>query len=500
MTRSTDAAKRVETVIPVPVRAEAFSGEYGLSEATEIGCSGPEARAVGEYLADILRPPTGYPLPVVETDDSSGEPAEPSDGIVLSLSGAPPENGDEGYRLTVTDRGATIRADRPAGLFAGVQTLRQLLPPSVESRSRRPGPWTIPFVRVVDYPRFAYRGVHLDVARHFFTVDEVTAFVDEIARFKINRLHLHLTDNEGWRVEIDGWPRLTAHGGRTDIDGGPGGYYTKDEYREIVDYARARYVTVVPEIDVPAHAGAAVASYPELGVGDATPSLPADAGTLDVDSEVVYEFVEDVFREVAEMTPGPYLHVGGDEADDLSAEEYARFVRRALPLVEKTGKRPVGWQEVVGAEPPASTVIQHWKETDLSLSEYDLVLSPRVHCYLNFRYDEDTPPDGPETWGRRKFSVEASYDWDPGTLLDGVDESDVLGTETALWAEKLETFADVEFMAFPRLPGVAELGWSPASATDWGAYRHRLAAQAPRWEERGVNFYRSPEVPWPTEE
>jgi hexosaminidase len=256
----------------------------------------------------------------------------------------------------------------------------------------------------------------------------------------------------------------------------------------------------VPEIDVPAHTGAAVASYPELGRGDPDTAMPADSGTLDVDADVVYEFVEDVVRQVAEMTPGPYLHVGADEADDLSAAEYARFIERVLPIVEEHGKTPVGWQEVADADPSTDVVAQHWKETDRSLAGYDPVLSPRTHAYLNFRYDEETPPDGPETWGRRKFSVEESYDWDPGALLDEVDESAVLGTETALWSEELATTDDVEFMAFPRLPGVAERGWSPVSETSWEEYRRRLAAQAPRWEERGVDFYRSPQVPWPTDE
>lgn len=485
---------RIGTVLPAPVETETTSDEYTISSTTEIGYHSEEARETAKYLAALLRPPTGYSLPVVEASEA------PSDGVFLSLSGPPSEAGDEGYQLTATDRGVTIRAERPAGLFMGVQTLRQLLPPTIESDAERPGPWTVPGVRVLDYPRFDYRGAHLDVARHFFGVEVVKAFVDEISRYKVNHLHLHLTDNEGWRIEIDGWPRLTTHGASTDIDGGDGGYYTAAEYRDIVDYARSRHVTVVPEIDVPAHTGAAVASYPKLGRGDPDTAMPADSGTLDVDADVVYEFVEDVVRQVADLTPGPYLHVGADEADDLSQEEYARFIECVLPIVQEHGKTPVGWQEVAGADPAADVVLQHWKETDRSLAGYDLVLSPRMHAYLNFRYDEDTPPDGPETWGRRKFSVEESYDWDPGTLLDETDESLVLGTETALWSEELATADDVEFMAFPRLPGVAELGWSPDSETNWAEYKHRLAAQAPRWEERGVKFYRSPQVPWPTGE
>jgi hexosaminidase len=487
--RLSSPSDRVEALVPAPVKVTATDAEYSLSPATEVRYDDPDATDVAEHLADLLRPSTGYDLPVVEG-------AGGTDTIGLSLSGGPAAGGPEGYRLVVTEDGVEIDADEPAGLFRGVQTLRQLLGPAVGSDAERGGPWTVAGCEIADYPRFEYRGAHLDVARHFFTVDEVKTFVDRVVPYKMNHLHLHLTDNEGWRLRIDGWPDLTEHGAQTDIDGGEGGYYTKAEYREIVEYARERHVTVVPEIDMPAHTGAATASYPELSYEDAPPSLPADGGTLDPNSEVTYEFVADVVREVAELTPGPYIHVGTDEAEVLSGAEYSRFVERVLPIVQEAGKRPVGWQEAAGGGASDSAVVQYWKETDLDLSGYDLVLSPRTHAYLNFRYDEETPPDGPETWGRRITSVKTSYEWDPGSHVDGADESSVLGTESALWSEKLATMADVDFMAFPRLPGVAERGWSPADSADWDEYRQRLAAQAPRWEERGIEYYESPDAPW----
>jgi len=509
---------RVASVLPVPAEVDRTSGEYRLSETTTIRYDSA-ARPVAEYLADLLRPPTGYDLPLAEA--SGADRGSQPDTVSLLLSDDPvdPDAGaragaaDEGYRLDVTDAGATVRAADAAGLFRGVQTLRQLLPPAVESDRERAGPWRIPGVEIVDYPRFPYRGAHLDVARHFFTVAEVTEFVDLVAQYKVNHLHLHLTDNEGWRLEIDGWPELTGRGAETDIDGGEGGYYTRSEYEEIVAYAASRYVTVVPEIDVPAHTGAATAAYPELSRGDPPESMPADSGTLDPDAEVTYEFLEDVLGQVAALTPGPYVHVGADEADDMSAAEYDRFLARLLPIVAEQGKTPVGWQEVVGGGAPSSTVVQYWKEADIDpasddasgeakaapdYSEYQMVLSPRSHCYLNFRYAEEVPPDGPETWGRRIASVPTSYDWDPGSHVDGVDESAVLGTETALWSEKLATTDDVEFMAFPRIAGVAERGWSPDAKCDWEGYERRLAAQAPRWDHLGIEYYRSPAVDWPS--
>lgn len=492
---------RVATLIPAPVEVTATDAEFTLSPGTEIRHD-PNAASVGEFLADLLREPTGFDLPVVEGDGGA-------DVIALSLTDGSADGRPEGYHLAVTDESVTIAASDPAGLFRGVQTLRQLLPPAVESDTAGDGPWNAAGCEVTDYPRFAYRGAHLDVARHFFPVDEVKRFLDRVVPYKVNHLHLHLTDNEGWRLRIDSWPELTERGAQTDIDGGEGGYYTKDDYREIVAYARERHVTVVPEIDVPAHVGAAVAAYPELGYGDETPSI-GDSAVLDPTSETTYEFVDDVVREVAELTPGPYLHVGTDEAEALSDAEYTAFVERAMPTVEAHGKTAVGWQEAGGAGAPESAILQYWKRENvgpekhnqknagqtLDLSAYDLILSPRTHAYLNFRYDEETPPDGPETWGRRITSVETSYGWDPGTHVEGVDESSVLGTETALWSEKLATMDDVDFMAFPRLPGVAERGWSPADATAWPEYRERLAAHAPRWDQREIEYYESPEVPW----
>jgi hexosaminidase len=197
---------------------------------------------VGDYLAAFLRRPTGYPLPV--TPAGAGAPS----GIALLLSGAPASVGAEGYQLDVTGTAVVIRARQPAGLFAAVQTLRQLLPSTVESATVQPGPWNVPGGRVVDYPRFAYRGAMLDVARHFFTVAQVERYVDQLARYKVNYFHLHLADDQGWRIAINGWDRLTSYGGGTQVGGGPGGFYPQDDYRAIVAYAQQRFITVVPEV------------------------------------------------------------------------------------------------------------------------------------------------------------------------------------------------------------------------------------------------------------
>lgn len=489
-----------ENVVPKPAAASPADEEYRIGEETAIAVGDPDARPVAEYLADCLRTPTGFDLPVRE---SAGDDEE----IALVLGGAPPEVGDEGYELTATDDGVTLRANAPAGLFMSVQTLRQLLPPAVESGTVADGPWPIPGGRILDHPRFAYRGVHLDVARHFFDVEDVKRYVEHAVRYKCNHLHLHLTDDQGWRVEIEGWPKLTEDGASTEVGGGEGGYYTREEYGELVAYARERFVTVVPEVDVPGHTNAALASYAELNPDGerAEPYTGIEVGfsTLRVDAEVTYEFLDDVFGQLSELTPGPYLHLGGDEVEELADEAYASFLERVAQIVEAHDKRPIGWHEVLSGDVPTSTVIQYWAAgTDTNgidaagaaAAGHEFVLSPGSHAYLDMKYDPDTEL-GLDWAGHT--SVEDAYDWDPGEFVAGVDEASVLGVEAALWTETLETLEDVEFMLFPRLPAIAERAWTPAAETGWDDFERRLARQAPRWERAGIDFYRAPEVDWP---
>jgi len=496
-----NASDRIETLVPAPVKSKSTGSEYEITCETAIHVDSKAAIGVADYLADLLRPATGYEIPIVKA------PARgPDGGISLLLSGAPSKVGEEGYRLNVNARGTTIRADEPAGLFAGVQTLRQLLPPSIESDTEQSGPWTVPGGHVLDYPRFAYRGAHLDVARHFFDVDDVKQYVDSLAQYKVNHLHLHLTDDQGWRIEIDSWPNLTDEGADSEVGGGPGGYYTKEEYAEIVEYAQDRFVTVIPEIDMPGHTGAALESYAELNCDgekrEEDTGVNVGDTTLCIDKEVTYEFVDDVVREVAELTPGPYLHIGGDEAHTVSDEEYDHFMDRAISIVRDHGKRPLGWHQILGADPPTETIAQFWgtsgdaPEVAAAAQEgHEIIASPATNAYLDMNYNDQ---DGfGQDWAGNT-SVREAYDWDPASYIDGVDESSILGPETALWTEFIETMEDIEYMIFPRLPAVAELGWSPDAKTDdWSEFRERLAAQGARWDVQGVNYYESSQVPWP---
>lgn len=488
-----------ETVIPKPIEAVPAAEEYQISEGTTITSDEPDAKPVAEYLADCLRPSTGFDLPIQES--------AVNDGIALVLEDTLSEVGVEGYELTVTGDDVTVRANAPAGLFMGVQTLRQLLPPAVESETAEDGPWPIPGGRILDYPRFEYRGVHLDVARYFFDVEDVKQYIEHAVKYKCNHLHLHLTDDQGWRIEIEGWPELTETGASTEVDGGEGGYFTREEYADLVTYAQERFVTVVPEVDVPGHTNAALASYAELNPdGDrADPYTGTEVGfsTLAVDAEETYEFLDDVFGQLSALTPGPYLHLGGDEVEALTDEEYTSFLERVADIVEAHDKRPIGWHEVLSADLPLSTVIQYWAEgsdadevdvAGAAAAGHEFVLSPANHAYLDIKYDPAT--DLGLDWAGHT-SVKDAYDWDPGEYVEGIEKSSVLGVEAAVWTETLETLEDVEFMLFPRLPAVAERGWTVDAETGWDDFEPRLAQQALRWKQAGTDFYRAPEVDWP---
>jgi len=349
----------------------------------------------------------------------------------------------------------------------------------------------------------------LDVARHFHPVATIKRYLDQIALYKINYLHLHLSDDQGWRIVIDAWPRLTTVGGSTQVGGGPGGFYTKAQYQDIVAYAAQRHITIVPEIDMPGHTNAALASYAELNCNGVAPPLytGTDVGfsSLCTSKEVVYTFVSNVLSEIAAMTPGPYLHVGGDEANVTSPSQYATFMNRVQPMVPGLGKAVMGWHQI-GASAvnhSANRVVQYWGLTtsDSLVSTAvsrgaKVVMSPANKAYLDMKYNSQTPLG--LSWAGF-IEVQTAYGWNPGAYLTDIPASAILGVEAPLWTETIVTEDNIEFMAFPRLPAIAELGWSPWSTHSWDTFKLRLGAQGPRWTVMGINFYRSPQVPWRTD-
>jgi len=496
-------------VIPTPLTVVAGTGApFTLSAATSIvvPTGNFEAMRIAELLAMVVRPATAFPHPITASDA-----AAPAGAIVLRLGGSS-TLGNEGYELTVSADSVRILAASPAGLYYGTQTLRQLLPAGIESELRLGGrgmTWTVPAGQITDRPRFQWRGAMLDVARHFFTVDEVKQYIDVLAMYKMNMMHLHLGDDQGWRIQIDSWPKLTSVGGSTEVGGGQGGFYTKQDYADLVRYAQERYVTIVPEIDMPGHTNAAIAAYPQLGCSRPTPGIyggtqPAGVYTgtqvgwsvLCPDSEGVYKFVDDVVRELAAMTPGPYIHLGGDEVHALQLPQYVKFVERVQDIVYNHGKTFVGWEEVGRGRLRQTSVAQQWKSDSVPPAVTQgskVVMSPSNKAYIDMKYDANTELG--LDWAAL-IELRTAYDWEPTTYMKGVREDQILGVEAALWSETVHNLGSAMFLTLPRLPALAEVGWSAPTAKNWENFRERIAAHAPRWRLLGLNYYASPQVAW----
>ncbi|MEN0129941.1 MAG: family 20 glycosylhydrolase [Brevundimonas sp.] len=490
----TPTAAAAPSVVPLPADLTAASGApFALGAGVTVAAD-PAMAAPAQALADLVQDDTGIAVQTAATDGD------------ISIVKDPDVTGIDGYRLEVGHDGITIAAAGPSGAFAAVQTLRQLVPLGDSGATRQ-----VPPVRVVDAARFAYRGAMLDVARHFFDVEDVERYVDDISALKVNHLHLHLSDDQGWRIAVTSWPKLTEVGAANAVDGDPGGFYTQDDYRAIVAYAASRGVTVVPEIDLPGHTNAALTSYAELNPGGK--AVPAYSGidvgfsTLDPSSETTYRFVKDVLDEVAAMTPGPYLHMGGDESRATSDEDYATFVKRAAGIAADTGKTVIGWHEITDAgELPPGTVAQYWnyvrpETTSLAgrMRAYverggHLLMSPADVAYLDMKYDESSPHG--LLWARGYTDLTEAYGWDPAAIIDGVDDDGILGVEAPIWTETLRTIEDVESMAFPRLAAIAEIAWTAQADRQYDDFVTRLPALGDRWAAAGVAYTPVPGVPW----
>jgi len=487
-----------ESIIPKPVSVTAGGGYFNLRQGTEIIVDGSseELLKVGHYLAERLRPATGYKLEVKTAVK------EPGRGIYLTLSGADPASGNEGYELTVTERLVKLTAAAPEGVFRGVQTLRQILPAAIEKASVQEGSWKIPTGTVTDYPDYSYRGAMLDVARHFFSVEDVKRFTDFLAFYKMNVLHLHLSDDQGWRIEIRSWPNLTSHGGSTQVGGGKGGFYTQEQYADIVKYAGERYITIVPEIDMPGHTNAALASYAELNCDGKARELYTGTNvgfsTLCTGSETTYKFIDDVIRELAAMTPGRYIHIGGDESHVTKVEDYIPFINRVQEIVAAHGKQVIGWDEIALATLKPNTIAQCWaseKNSNAAIGQgAKILMAPARKAYLDMQYDKTTKLG--LHWAGY-IEVDAAYNWDPATLIPGIVKENIIGIEAPLWTETITNIDEIEYMVFPRLPGYAEIGWTPAASRNWDEYKMRLASHGERFSAMGIDYYRSPLVSWP---
>lgn len=509
---SAEALKAFDSIIPKPVYAQADGGVFLLTKEATINGEG-EAKAVAALLAEKLRPATGFELKVEEGNKNAA---------IVFLLANDPSLGNEGYNISATDKQITITANKAAGLYFGSQTLRQLLPEKIEQTSAQKGPWEIATGTIKDSPAYGWRGSMLDVARHFFGVDDVKKYIDYISYYKMNVLHLHLSDDQGWRIEIKSWPNLALHGGSTQVGGGKGGYYTQEQYKDIVAYAAARFITIVPEIDLPGHINSALASYGELNGGTIVPEEgryvdPNTQGILDgknkptelykgtevgwstlrVEKPSSFKFVGDVLKELAAITPGPYLHIGGDEAHVTKKPDYITFINRFKEIVKSNNKIMIGWEEIAQGEIDSSAVAQHWSNEKYAKMAAEknarIIMSPSKRVYLDMQYDS-TSRIGLH-WAAY-IEADAAYNWDPATQVEGVDKAQILGVEAPLWGETIVTLDDIEYLLFPRISGIAEVGWTASDTRNWESYQSRAAQHGKRWKVMGIDFYKSPKIKW----
>ena len=525
-----------QLLVPEPVSVTSGTGNFILNDKTGIQLLTDDASAkrVGEFFLKKLSLVTGRTMPVVVNTGNKSAANSIRFSLIKDAS-----LGDEGYTLNVTTSGISISANKPAGLFYGMQTLFQLLPKEVEENQVvKNVKWEVPVCSIKDYPRFAWRGLMFDVSRHFFTKDEVKEFIDQMVKYKYNLLHMHLTDDEGWRIEIKGLPRLTEVGAwnvkkvgnfgtfsppTPDEPRNYGGFYTQDDIRELVKYAQDRFVNILPEIDVPGHSLAAVVSYPELSCTPGAENYHVRSGeeimdwshgqppvalvdnTLCPANEKVYVFLDKVMTQVAQLFPFPYIHVGGDEcpknfwekSDPVKAlmqreglksmdEVQSYFEKRLEKIVESKGKKFMGWDEILQGGIAPSAAVMSWRGMaggiEAAKMKHDVVMSPTTFAYLD--YMQGDPIIEPNIYATLRLSK--AYQFEP--VPEGVDSKYILGGQANLWTEQVYNMRHMEYMVWPRAMAISETVWSPKDKRNWDDFSSRVEKQFPRFDAAEIKY------------
>jgi hexosaminidase len=526
------------SIIPQPVEMQRQTGIFTLKEGgIGVNPNSPESERVAQFFANKIAPATGlkfYPYWNKMVNQKS---------INFIINQTPnPVIGNEGYTLDVTPKKVILTANTEGGLFYGVQTLLQLLPKEIGNQSLTNVKWEIPCVKIVDYPRFQWRGLMLDVSRHFFPKEDVKRYIDNMAKFKYNTFHWHLTDDQGWRIEIKSLPKLTEVGafrvprfgkwGQLDApkDGEKatdGGFYTQNDIKEIVAYAAERHITVLPEIDVPGHSMAAIASYPEMCCTK-DPKITVSPGhkfsewygggkfkmlidnSLDPSNEAVYTFLDKVFGEVATLFPHPYIHIGGDEcyhgywAKDSNCvalmqreglknteELQSYFIKRLEKILKKHGKKLIGWDEILegGLAPEASVMSWRGYEGGIAAAKqgHYVVMSPNDYVYIDLLQGEKAAE--PDATDYKKVTLRKAYDFEP--VPDSIDAKYILGGQANLWTEKVPTMRHAEYMTYPRAWALSDVYWSPKASKNWDSFIVRMEKQMERADVVDMNYARS---------
>lgn len=510
-------------IIPLPRFYELKPGTFILDSNTCIGLEqdNEELAALAAYFAEKIHPATGFSLPVKK---SGGEK------IVFRLI-KDEQLGEEGYRLSISPDKLLLSACKPHGIFNGIQSVIQLLPPAIKSPvGQNVDEWKISCIEVIDRPQFSWRGLMLDVSRHFFTKQEVKRFIDQMSEYKYNVFHWHLTDDQGWRVEIESLPRLTTIGAwraprvgnwwerepqlKTDSLS-YGGYYTQEDIKEIVEYARQRYVTVVPEIDIPGHSLAALTAYPEISctggpfqVNVGNTFYTKIENSLCAGNEQTFIYLDSIFTEIVKMFPSSYIHIGGDECykgfwkncpkcrkvmarENLKSLEELQsyFVKRVADMIRKKGKKVIGWDEILEGGLAPETIVMSWRGIDGGIKAaqqgHQVIMTPVDHCYLDF-YQGD-PAIEPNTYSMLRLQDCYKYQVVP----DDIEPSLVLGGQGNLWAESVPHYRQVEYMIWPRALAISETLWGAENHRNWRFFVERVEKQFERFNIAGVNYARS---------
>ena len=511
-------------VIPAPVSLVPMEGNFTFSDNSKIILTelNSETKLSADFLAQLIKNPTGLNIPVEQ-----GKKENPR-SVFMSID--PSIANKEGYELKITPEMITVRSKSSIGLFYAVQTIRQLLPVDVENEQKVEGLiLTVPACEIKDEPQFAYRGMHLDVGRHFFPVDSIKRYIDMIALHKMNTFHWHLTEDQGWRIEIKKYPKLTTIGGfRKEtivgkgsekpqvFDGKPyGGFYTQEEVKDIVAYARSKFVTIIPEIEMPGHSLAALTAYPELSCTGG----PFEVGTKwgvfsDVycaGKESTFKFLEDVLTEVIDLFPGTYIHIGGDECpkdrwkkcpdcqnrikeeglkDEKELQSY--FISRMEKFLISKNRKLIGWDEILeGGLAPEATVMS-WRGVNGGINaarqKHDVIMSPYNDVYL---YIYQCEPEGQPLAAGGYLPLEKVYAFNPvPSVLNEAEKKYILGLEGCLWSEYVDNPNLLEYMVYPRMFAIAETGWTPTLKKDFNDFLSRFETVKKRYDAIGINYFK----------
>lgn len=508
-------------IIPLPSTYELKPGTFYITGQSSIGIdkSDPEMTALANYFNEEISDATGFSLPVNNS------------GTIIFQLGEHKELGEEGYQLSISADQLILSAYKHHGIFNGIQSVLQLLPPEIKSKTvQADATWSINCIEVTDKPQFAWRGLMLDVSRHFFTKQEVKKFIDQMAEYKYNVFHWHLTDDQGWRLEVKSLPKLTAIGAWRAPRVGNwwerepqlptdslsyGGYYTTEDIREIVEYAQQRYVTIVPEIDIPGHSMAALSAYPEISctggpfhVNVGNTFYTKIENSLCAGNEQTFEVLDSVFAEVARLFPSPYIHIGGDECykgfwekcpkckirmqkEHLKnlEELQSYFVKRVAAMVQKRGKQVIGWDEILEGGLAPEAIVMSWRGMkggiEAAKQGHSVIMTPTDHCYLDF-YQGD-PTVEPNTYSMLRLQDCYKYQLIP----DSVDASLIMGGQGNLWTESVPHYRQVEYMIWPRALAISETLWTDARLRNWKFFVNRVEQQFERFDRSGVNYARS---------